>query len=67
MRTVEILERSGFRCKVIDFSLFHFGPVFQENIEQIRRVEELSDAYHLTFGEDEVMVMYLLEIRSRKN
>ena len=67
LRTIEILERSGFGCKVIDFSLFHFGPVFQENIEQIRRVEELSDAYHLSFGEDEVMVMYLLEIRSRKN
>ena len=45
--------------------LFHFSPVFYENIDQIRRVEELSDAYHLTFGDEDVMVMYLLEITHR--
>ncbi|MFL5802200.1 MAG: hypothetical protein ACJ8CR_10730 [Roseiflexaceae bacterium] len=36
-----------------------------EHIEQSRRVEQLSDAYYLTFGEDEVMVMYLLEVTHR--
>ena len=30
---------------------------------QIGRVEELSDAYHLTVGEEPVMVAYLLEVR----
>jgi hypothetical protein len=51
---------------VVDFSFFHFSPTFYENIEQIHRVEQLSDAYHLTFGEADVMVMYLLEV-TRQN
>ncbi|MBA2474583.1 MAG: hypothetical protein H0V40_01305, partial [Actinobacteria bacterium] len=42
---------------------FRFSPLFAENREQIRRAEQLSDAYHLTFGDDELMVAYLLEIR----
>ena len=62
LRTAELLEAAGFGAKVIDFSFFHFSPVFYQNIDQIRRVEELSDAFHLTFGEEQVMVMYLLEM-----
>ncbi len=62
LRTAELLAEAGLDSKIVDFSFFHFGPAFDENIEQIRRVEQLSDAYHLTFGEDEVMAMYLLEI-----
>ena len=62
LRTVELLEAAGFDAKVIDFSFFHFSPVFYQNISQIQRVEQLSDAYHLTFGDDQVMVMYLLEV-----
>ena len=66
-RTAELLEAAGFDGTVIDFSFFQFSPVFYQNIGQIRRVEELSDAYHLTFGDDQVMVIYLLEVVHRKS
>ena len=40
------------------------GP---EHERQIARVEAQSDAYHLTFGDTDVMVAYLLEItKTRK-
>jgi hypothetical protein len=62
LRTAQLMEQAGLGARVIDFTFFHFSPVFYENIDQIRRVERLSDAYHLSFGEDDVMVMYLLEV-----
>ncbi|MCZ6680582.1 MAG: homocysteine S-methyltransferase family protein [Candidatus Poribacteria bacterium] len=65
LRTAELLNKAGFDAKVIDFSFFHFSPVTYQHIDQIRHVEELSDAFHLTFGEEEVMVMYLLELTHR--
>lgn len=61
-RTAELFAEAGFEARVVDFSFFHFSADFEENIEQIRRVEQLSDAYHLNFSEDDVMVMYLLEV-----
>ncbi len=66
LRTAELLREAGLRFRVIDFSFFHFTSVFSENLEQIRRVEQLSDAYHLTFGEEAVIVMYLLEVSHAK-
>jgi len=65
LRTAELMEERGLDAKVIDYSFFPFSPVFHENMAQIRRVEEISDAYHLTLAEDEVMVMYLLEVTRR--
>ena len=63
-RTETLLKQRGYTTRVIDFNLYQFNPVFHQHLEQINRVEELSDAYHFTFGGDEhVMVMYLLEIR----
>ena len=62
IRTSELVSAAGLEAKVIDFSFFHFNPLFDENKDQIRRVAELSDAFHLSFGQDNVMVMYLLEI-----
>jgi homocysteine S-methyltransferase len=56
------LERNGLRSHVVDFSFFPFGPLFESNKEQITRVEELSDAYHLALGGQDVMVAYLLEV-----
>jgi len=61
-RTAELLERHGYRARVVDFSFFEFSGLFKGKSEQIARVEEHSDAYHLKFGETEVMVAYLLEI-----
>jgi S-methylmethionine-dependent homocysteine/selenocysteine methylase/SAM-dependent methyltransferase len=57
-----LLAQGGLQAKVIDFSFFPFGPVFQHNSDQIGRVEQLSDAYHLRFATEDVMVAYLLEI-----
>ena len=64
--TLKQLESRGLDSRVVDFSFFEFTPVFDEHAEQIRRVEELSDAYHLRFGEVNTMIAYLLEI-TRKN
>jgi S-methylmethionine-dependent homocysteine/selenocysteine methylase len=60
--TTRHLDRLGLQSRVVDFSFFPFGPLFERNQDQIARVEELSDAYHLTLGGQDVMVAYLLEI-----
>lgn len=66
-RTAELLDRHGYVARVVDFSFFEFADMFKAKGEQIARVEEHSDAYHLKFGESEMMVAYLLEItRKRK-
>jgi S-methylmethionine-dependent homocysteine/selenocysteine methylase/SAM-dependent methyltransferase len=61
-RTAEQLEALGFAVRVVDFGFFEFHELFDEKSEQIRRVEELSDAYHLRLGERDVMVAYLIEV-----
>ena len=66
VRTAELFEKVELDSRIIDYAFFHFSPVFYENIEQIKRVEQLSDAYHLKLGEDDVMVMYLLEVKRKK-
>jgi release factor glutamine methyltransferase len=62
-RTEQLLEQHGMTARVVEFSPFPFTPLFSQRRHQIERVEELSDAYHLTFGADDVMVAYLLEVR----
>ena len=62
LRITELLAEAGLVGRVLDFSFFHFTETFHENAAQIQKVEELSDAYHLTFGKTDVMVMYLLEV-----
>ena len=64
-RTAELLDRHGYQARVVDFSFFEFTELFKQKSEQIERVEADSDAYHLTFGESEVMVAYLLEIKRK--
>jgi S-methylmethionine-dependent homocysteine/selenocysteine methylase len=65
-RTQDLLARHGFQAQVVDFNLYQFNPVFSDNIEQIKAVEKLSDAYHFRFGpEEHTMVMYLLKIVRR--
>jgi S-methylmethionine-dependent homocysteine/selenocysteine methylase/SAM-dependent methyltransferase len=63
--TLAHLERQGLRSRVVDFSLLEFNPVFEEHREQIARVEERSDAFHLDFGGLSAAVAYLLEITPR--
>ena len=62
VRTAELLASYGLEARVVDYSFFPFGPLFEANGPQIARVEELSDAHHLAVGGDNVMIAYLLEI-----
>ncbi|HJU48091.1 MAG TPA: homocysteine S-methyltransferase family protein [Gaiellaceae bacterium] len=60
--SARLLAQGGLTARVVDFSFFPFGPLFQQNSGQIERVEQLSDAYHLRFADEDVMVAYLLEV-----
>jgi hypothetical protein len=60
--TSELLERVGFDARVVDYTFFPFHDLFKEKQDQIERVEQLSDAYHLNLGDEEIMVAYLLEV-----
>jgi S-methylmethionine-dependent homocysteine/selenocysteine methylase/SAM-dependent methyltransferase len=61
-RTAELLTEGGFQARVADFEFFAFHSLFEQRKEQIERVEDLSDAYHLRFRDEDVMVAYLLEV-----
>ena len=61
-RTTQLLDRLGFQARVVDFGFFEFTDLFKDKSEQILRVEELSDAYHLKLGGSDVMVAYLIEV-----
>jgi S-methylmethionine-dependent homocysteine/selenocysteine methylase/SAM-dependent methyltransferase len=56
------LDAAGLEARVVEFSFFPFGPLFERSREQIERVEQLSDAYHIVVGDEDVMVAYLLEV-----
>jgi S-methylmethionine-dependent homocysteine/selenocysteine methylase/SAM-dependent methyltransferase len=62
VRTDELVRKAGLRVRVLDLGFFPFTPVFQRHREQIERVEQLSDAYHLTLGGEDYLVAYLLEL-----
>jgi release factor glutamine methyltransferase len=62
VETERLLAEGGLRARVVDFSSFPFGPLFAENREQIERVEQLSDAYHLKLASEDVVIAYLLEV-----
>jgi S-methylmethionine-dependent homocysteine/selenocysteine methylase/SAM-dependent methyltransferase len=62
LRTASLLEQHGLSARVVDFTSFYFSPLFAARKDQIRRVEELSDAYHVSFAAEDVMVAYLLEV-----
>ena len=65
LRTEELLDEHGLVSRVVDFGFFPFTPLVEENLAQIERVEQLSDAYHLTLGDERAIVAYLLEISRR--
>lgn len=62
MRTDELLAENGLQAHVADFSFFPFTDNFRRSAAQIERVEQLSDAHHLTIAGDDLLVAYLLEI-----
>ncbi len=61
--TADTLAARGFVAQPVDYTLFSFPPEQADSRAQIGRVEELSDAYHLSVGAEDVMVAYLLEVR----
>jgi SAM-dependent methyltransferase len=64
--TERLLAAGGLDGRVVEFSFFPFGPRFERSREQIERVEQLSDAYHINVGGEDVMVAYLLEVTHRR-
>jgi S-methylmethionine-dependent homocysteine/selenocysteine methylase/SAM-dependent methyltransferase len=65
LRSAELLAAAGLDAQVVDYEVFPFAPELADHGAQIRRVEDLSDAYHLRVGERDLLVGYLLEIRAR--
>jgi S-methylmethionine-dependent homocysteine/selenocysteine methylase/SAM-dependent methyltransferase len=65
--TERLVAAAGLQARVADFSFFPFGPLFVASADQIARVEELSDAYHIEVGGEHVMVAYLLEVTRTKS
>jgi SAM-dependent methyltransferase len=65
LRTAELVEAYGLEARVRDLGFFPMSGVFLENLGQIERVEQLSDAWHLELGEQNMMVAYVLELRKR--
>jgi S-methylmethionine-dependent homocysteine/selenocysteine methylase/SAM-dependent methyltransferase len=61
-RTAALLDRAGFASRVVDFGFFEYTELFQDKEQQIHRVEQLSDAYHLRLGDQNVIVAYLIEV-----
>ena len=53
------------RTGAVEFSFFPFGPLFERSRGQIEHLEQLSDAYHIAVGGEDVMVAYLLEVTRR--
>jgi S-methylmethionine-dependent homocysteine/selenocysteine methylase/SAM-dependent methyltransferase len=62
-RTAGMLAEHGLVAHPVDYTMVAFPADQQQSRAQIGRVEELSDAYHLAVGEQEVIVAYLLEVR----
>ncbi|MGH3109301.1 MAG: homocysteine S-methyltransferase family protein [Gaiellaceae bacterium] len=66
LATERLLATGGLEARVAEFSFFPFGPLFDRSRAQIERVEQLSDAYHVEVGGEDVMVAYLLEVMRRR-
>jgi S-methylmethionine-dependent homocysteine/selenocysteine methylase/SAM-dependent methyltransferase len=64
-RTVALLAEHGFEATVVDYSFFEVTELLRRGAEHIAAVEELTDAYHLRFGDQSAVVAYLLEVRRR--
>src|SRR4029079_9779411 len=66
-RTSELLDAAGFRAEAVDWVMYGVPSDQAPAREQIERVEDLSDAFHLRVGERDVLVAYLLEITAKGN
>jgi SAM-dependent methyltransferase len=66
-RTADLLDAAGFRAEVVDWVMYGVPGDQAPAREQIARVEDLSDAFHIRVGERDVLVAYLLEITAKGN
>lgn len=65
-RTAELLADHGLVGEVVDYGFFPMTEHFRDSYEQIEKVEAMSDAHHLPFGDPGTMVAYVLKVtRSR--
>ncbi len=55
-------HKLGLQSRVVDFSFFPSGELFEANRDQIQRVKQLSDAFDLRLAGNDIMVAYLLEV-----
>jgi SAM-dependent methyltransferase len=62
-RTAALLADAGLVAQVVDFAVFPMPSDYEDSRAQVERVEELSDAYHLSVGDQAALVAYLLEVR----
>ena len=60
--TSQRLAQEGMSARVLDFSSSPSGRCSPRTSPQIERVEQISDAYHLNLGGEDVMVAYLIEV-----
>ena len=67
LRTAELLGENRLEARVVDTAFFPFNELFARNRGQIERVEELSDAYHLTLGGQDMAVAYVLEVERARS
>jgi release factor glutamine methyltransferase len=66
-RTMEMLSAAGMEAQVVDW---HFWPagVRQEARPHLDQIEQVSDAFHFRVADqEEILVVYLLEIRRRRS
>ncbi len=61
-RTAELLAENGLTGTVVDYGFFPMTEHFRDSYEQIAKVEAMSDAYHLPFGDPGTMVAYVLKV-----
>lgn len=62
-RTAALIAEAGLVARVATYSVAPLPTALHEAMDQIERVEELTDAYHLSVGERPAVVAYLLELR----
>ncbi|MGA8354029.1 MAG: homocysteine S-methyltransferase family protein [Solirubrobacteraceae bacterium] len=66
-RTMQLLESLGYQSRAASFSFFELAGLFKERHDQIARVEQQSDAYHLRIGGEQVMVAYMIEVTRQES
>lgn len=62
-RTEQLLAEAGLTAEVVWWQLDELPEVLRGRRDHLRHVEQLSDAYLLELGDQDVVVTYLLEIR----